>query len=255
MRIPYLIGGLTLAVLVIVLVQYGPDWFAGPELEPEVTVTPIEVPEAEVPLVRVPTPEVVARAEPEIELPGLDDSDGFVLGQLASFDLPELWIQREDLMRRLAVVVDNAGKGQYPRRQLGFLAPTGVFKVRRSGAEIFVDPVSYSRYDTYLDIIEKIDPELLAESLMLFEPLLLDGLAELGNRQGVGEQIDAAIGQVLAVPVLQGDVRLVQPKVFYQYADAKLEALSPLQKQVLRAGPINVARLQRYLASLRDALR
>ncbi len=260
MRIAFLIGGLALAVLGVVVVQFGTTWFAEPELpaEPEVVVTPIAIPQVRAPVVSAPSPAAVPEGgdpfEPEIVLPGLDDSDGFVLEQIASFNLPKIWIEREDLMRRLAVVVDNAGKGEYPRRQLGFLAPTGTFTVVRKGEAIFVDPVSYSRYNIYLDIIEKIDTELLAEALMLFEPLLSDGLAELGNERGVAEQINAAIEQILAVPILHGEVQLVQPMVFYQYADPWLEDLSPLQKQVLRAGPANVERLQRYLTSLRDAL-
>ena len=190
MRIAFLIGGLALAVLgvvVIVVVQFGPTWFAEPELpaEPEVVVTPIAIPQVQAPVVSAPSPAAVPEGgdpfEPEIVLPGLDDSDGFVLEQIASFNLPKIWIEREDLMRRLAVVVDNAGKGEYPRRQLGFLAPNGTFKVIRRGETIFVDPVSYSRYNIYLDIIEKIDTELLAEALMLFEPLLSDGLASLAT--------------------------------------------------------------------------
>ena len=63
-----------------------------------------------------------------------------------------------------------------------------------------------------------------------------------------------AIDQVLAVPVLEGEVELVQPKVFYEYADPALEELSPLQKQVLRMGPDNVVRLKNYLTELRQAL-
>ncbi|MCZ6852384.1 MAG: DUF3014 domain-containing protein [Gammaproteobacteria bacterium] len=260
MRIGFLIGGLALAVGVIVVIKYGPDWFAEPAspIEPDVVVTPIEIPEAQTPVVSTPYlgvgAEVSESTEPGIALPGLDESDGFVLEHIASFDLPKMWIEREDLVRRLAVVVDNASKGEYPRRQLGFLAPTGVFKVFGRGEEIFIDPVSYSRYDVYLDIIEKIDAELLADVLLLFEPLLADGLAELGNQRGTGEQIDAAIDQILAVPVLHGEVRLLRPKVLYQYANPGLECLSPLQKQVLRTGPNNVDRLQRYLVKLQDAL-
>jgi hypothetical protein len=51
-----------------------------------------------------------------------------------------------------------------------------------------------------------------------------------------------------AVPVLTEPVELVRPKVFYEYADPKLERLAPLQKQVLRMGPDNVRRLQDWLA-------
>ena len=59
---------------------------------------------------------------------------------------------------------------------------------------------------------------------------------------------------MLALPILSGDVEVVQPKVFYEYADQNLEALTPLQKLVLRTGPDNVARLQVYLQELKSAL-
>ena len=51
MRIGFLVGGLSLAVLVILVVQYGSEWFAEQPAEPEVVVTPIEIPELQVPVV------------------------------------------------------------------------------------------------------------------------------------------------------------------------------------------------------------
>ena len=57
---------------------------------------------------------------------------------------------------------------------------------------------------------------------------------------------------MLAVPVLRGDIELVQPKVLFEYADPALEGLTDLQKQVLRMGPDNVERLQTYLRSMRE---
>ena len=54
--------------------------------------------------------------------------------------------------------------------------------------------------------------------------------------------------------MLEGDVELIQPKVFYEYADPALEGLSPLQKQALRMGPENVTRLKAYLTTLRSEL-
>ena len=85
-------------------------------------------------------------------------------------------------------------------------------------------------------------------------PLLEEALAELGSREAVLPQIAGAIDQLLAVPVIRDDIELLQPKVFYEYADPSLEGLSPLQKQALRMGPANVVRLQSYLRALRSEL-
>jgi hypothetical protein len=214
MRIAFLIGGVALAVAIIAVFQYGREWFA----------------EDEVPAVVV------------------------VLEQLAAFDLPGLWLDREDLIRRLAVVIDNAPRGEYPRRQLGFLAPTGKFQVVERGEQLFVDPLSYSRFDIYLDLLENIEPQALADTLSLFQPLVSESLTELGNQQSMATQIHVAISRITELPELPEQVELVQPKVFYEYADPDLEALSPLQKQVLRMGPVNVHRLQVYLRALQVAL-
>lgn len=256
MRIAFLIGGVALAAVIVAAFQYVPEWFAG-EVEPpsRMAVEPVVVPEAEPEPLLPPPPEVLLpTAKPEIELPGLDSSDSFVLERLSGFGLPELWLDREDLIRRLAVVVDNASQGEYPRRQLAFLAPTGKFQIIQRGERLFIDPVSYKRYDAYLDFLEKIEPQTLADTLVLFEPLVSAGLSELGNQRPMVTQIHMAISRITELPALPEEVEVVQPKVFYQYADPQLEALSSLQKQVLRMGPVNVRRLQVYLRTLQVAL-
>ncbi len=255
MRIAFIIGGVALAVLIIAAIKYGPGWFGGQDDQSAPVAAPAAVSEPETQPLLPPPPDVAPPAmQPAVELPELDDSDPFVLERLAAFELPDAWLDREDLIRRLAVVIDNASRGDYPRRQLAFLAPTGKFQVVERGDHLFIDPVSYERYNIYLDTLENIDPQTLADTLVLLQPLVSEGLSELGNQQSMATQINVAISRITDLPVLYGDVELVQPKVLYKYADPKLEALSPLQKQVLRMGPKNVLRLQAYLRRLQIAL-
>ncbi len=152
------------------------------------------------------------------------------------------------------MAIENAGRGEYPRRQLGFLAPLGKFQVVEREGRLFADPSNYRRFDKHIDVLEGMDPETAAELLILIEPLLTVAMRELGSDASVSGQIDAAIAEVMAVPEIEGQVELVRPKVLYEYADPALEALSPLQKQVLRLGPDNVARLKRYLDEVGRAL-
>ena len=257
MRTSYLIVGIGAAVLLILAVRYWPA-SETPDLEAEpVVVTPLPKPEPE-PLVTAPVAAPVAVEEPEpepaIELPVLDASDLFVKEQIDDLGLPAIWTDRDDLVRRMAVVIDNAASGEYPRRQLGFLAPSGKFRIIEVGERVFLDPASYSRYDRHLDVLESVDPSVLVALLTLIEPLLGEALGELGNRNTATGQIERGIEQLLALPLLEGDVELLQPKVLYQYADPELEAMSNLQKQVLRMGPANVRRLQDYLLRLKASL-
>jgi hypothetical protein len=62
------------------------------------------------------------------------------------------------------------------------------------------------------------------------------------------------IDHVLAAPEPQGPVELVQPKVFYQYADPKLEDLSAGQKLLIRMGPANEHSLKAKLRDFRAEL-
>jgi hypothetical protein len=187
----------------------------------------------------------------ELRLPPLDQSDELVREVLSGSMLPDDWVSQDDLLRRLAVLVENAARGEYPRRQLGFLAPEGKFKVREQGQTLFIDPESFRRYDGYLDILESIPAESLAGLLNDAAPLLEEAMGELGSTASPSAQLLTAIDQILAVPVIRGDIELIQPKVFYEYADPALEGLSAVQKQAVRLGPDNLTRLKNYLVDLR----
>jgi len=64
----------------------------------------------------------------------------------------------------------------------------------------------------------------------------------------------AALDFALATPRGIEGAALVQPKVIYKYADAELEDLLPLQKQLLRMGPANVDQVQSWLEDFGTAL-
>ena len=257
MRLSYLIAGIALATgfIIAIYVLDNPRSEQPPDpqsrVEPGVEEQRVEPgPEHAIePTPPSPPPEI-----PGVVLPALGESDDFVRQVLSDTRLPDAWLDNEDLLRRAAVVVDNAARGQYPRRQLGFLAPEGKFRVREIGQALFIDPASYLRFNRYLDMLDSVSPELLAGLLSDTSPLLEEALRELGNDQPLLPQILEAIDQVMAVPVLRGDLELVQPKVFYEYADPALEGMSALQKQVLRMGPDNVVRLKSYVATVRTGL-
>jgi len=251
-----LIAVVVLAVAIIAWAM----WPAGEQTAPEpVPVEPPPTPELTAPEPLDPTPveappEVEpapqVEEEPEVELPPLAESDPFVRERLEPLDLPEPWVEQGDYVRRLAVVMENASRGTYPRRQLAFMAPEGAFKVVERGEAVYVDPVSYDRYDRHVEELTSIEPAQLAGLLETLDPLVETALAELGVKAPPSQLFETALEDVLAVPVLEGDVELVQPNVMYKYADPDLESLSPLQKQVLRMGPENVERLQSYLRQL-----
>jgi len=62
------------------------------------------------------------------------------------------------------------------------------------------------------------------------------------------------IDHLLATPEVIGTIELVQPKVFYKYADPALQKLSAGQKTLLRIGPANMAIVKTKLMEIRKRL-
>jgi hypothetical protein len=219
-------------------------------------VGPVERQPTDVPVGPAPsdprTPPPAFEPDPELlaELPPLEDSDPFVREQLEPMDLPAHWLDQGSYVRRLAVLGENASRGLIPRRQLAFLAPNEPFVVAQRDERMFIDPVSYTRYDAYVDRLAAISPDVLARLVLTLDPLLEAALLEVGVQAPPGEVFTEAIRQSLSAPVLEGDVELVQPGVMYRFADPELEGLPQLQKQLLRMGPGNLSRFQAYLRQL-----
>ena len=262
MRWSYVAAALALAVLIIIgviawdalrteapaptLVETAPQPKAAPIDDPPPTLTEPAQPQA---------PETPA--EPELVLPALEESDAFAREQIGAdpSELARTWLEQEDLLRRAAVILDNASRGEYPRGQIAFVKVRGPFKVVTRGEHHYVDASSYQRYDAVVDALISVPPERTAALIGLFEPLIVEALRELGVRaESVDRSIQDALASILATPMLTSNTELMRPNVLYEYADPTLENLKPLQKQLLRAGPKNLAKLQRYARELTIAL-
>ena len=186
-------------------------------------------------------------------LPRLQDSDAWLLEQVANWSLPAVVLQPSDLIARASVVLLNAAAGQMPRRQLAFLGPFEAYSVREIGEKIFVDPVSYLRFELWIDVLESIPPAELAAILRRVQPLVEQALEEVGEPVDMAALVHAVVQRVNQVPVIDKDIELLRPSVMYIYADAELEALPSFEKQLLRMGPQRVSRVQSYVAQFAAA--
>jgi hypothetical protein len=59
------------------------------------------------------------------------------------------------------------------------------------------------------------------------------------------------IDHLLQAPEVSAPIRLVQPKVFYEYADTDLESRSAGQKLLIRMGPANSRAIKAKLREFR----
>ena len=196
---------------------------------------------------------------PELSLPPLDESDAFVRQLAAALSAhPELarWLARTALVRTLTVVVANVADGETPRPHLDFLAPKQRFRAARRPARLVVpDPAGFGGYDLFGDAVASVDAPAAAAAYRSLAPLFEAAYVDLGHPEGgFAGALDRAIRALLGVPVLREDVELVPHAVGFKYADPRLEALTPAQKQFLRTGPRNVRLVQGKLRELAAAL-
>jgi DUF3014 family protein len=245
---------MAIAGAIVLLIGGGLWWWKSSQapVAPAPVSTPAETPGKPPEDADVPSTPGVQRPV----LPSLGSSDEYVRDQVSLLS-PGMadWLKQDDLVRRFAVVIDNARTGDYPRRQIVFLTPTAKFPVRQEGDRMLLDPEGYHRFDSFVDTAISIDPQRAVSLVRTLSPLLVEALKELGAKNpDPNVAIRESIEQVLATPDLEGDVEVVQPKVYYQFADPNLEALKPLQKQLLRMGPQNLARIKSYLTQVKGFL-
>ena len=243
------------AASVIVIAGLGYWWWSSRAPAPSATAQTTHA--AAAPSAQEPEePAIETPLEPSVRLPALNDSDPFIREQAGALsERLNDWLSQDELVRRFAVVIDNGAVGEIPRRQLSFLAPAGRYPVIERDGRIFVDPAGYARYDSFVDTVLSVPPEQAAALLKTLAPLLRQALGELGPREADPmAAIRAAVRQALQTPELHDDIELTQPKVLYKYTDQSLESLLPLQKQLIRMGPDNVARLKAYLRELQKFL-
>lgn len=256
----YLIAGTLVAALIVIgLVMWNAAQVAKSPTIDVVKPIPDEVPKLieETVAVEINFEEPIQPSAPAFVLPSLLDSDSFIREELQTeLSQPALdWLQQPDLVRRGAVVLENAARGEYPRGQLAFIRLGGSYKILTRGDRYFVDPSTYQRYDEVVELMISVPAQRLARLISMLDPLLIEALRELGiDVESTEVSIEYALENVLLTPLLTGEIELVRPNVLYEYADPRLESLNPFKKQLLRTGPKNLAKLQSYARELTEAL-
>jgi hypothetical protein len=184
------------------------------------------------------------REEPLLgAVPQLDASDDWVRQQAEAVSDDALLaraLRGEDLIRRLVVSAINAAEGVSPRRNFPALRLDAPFAPDMEGDNAFLGPSSYRRYDRLATLADSLDAAAIAGSYRLARPLLNAAFAEQGYPgQSFDGMVRQALAQVEATPEPSGPVALERGVRSWRFVDPQLEALSPLQKQLLRMGPRN----------------
>ena len=198
-------------------------------------------------------------AEAAVDLPRLNDSDSFVaekISELSSGTSLLGYLVDEQLVRRAVVLVENISRGQYPQTALPYKPIVEDMQVSSDDGRLFtMEAASYTRFDAAVAAFVALDTEQTVGLYRLLSPLLQQAYAEIGFRDAEFEQaLIKAIDAVLSAPEIEGPFQLVKPSVIYLYADTRLEELANMNKQLIRLGPENSARLKAKLREFKQAL-
>ena len=200
----------------------------------------------------VPGEQVTDNTRPlkSIALPPLDKSDAIFRTDLTSLSLGlSTWLGTDNLIRKLLVITNDFSQGLRLYKHFRFFKLEKPFIAKESPRGLYMSRESYQRYDQLTAAINAMD---IKQSLALYQkytPLFQQVFATFGYPETyqLDDIFKKAAAQILAAPVIKGQIRLVRPTVRYKFHDPKLEALDPVQKQMLRMGPENTQTIQNKL--------
>ena len=190
-------------------------------------------------------------------LPALDESRDATLDALKRLfgqKSTREFFYLEDFVRRLVVTIDNLPRRQVPLRYVPVKLPAQRFII--SGEEdVYLNPENYRRYTPYVRLAESVKTKQLVALYTQFYPLFQEAYEELGYPDRYfNDRLVEVIDDLLATPAVEEPVKLVQPKVMYQFADPDLESRSAGQKILIRMGSENAARIKAKLKDIRREL-
>jgi hypothetical protein len=238
----------------VLLVGGGAALYYLPDEEP----APAPVVETPQPVAEIPAPAPGAVAPPAaapraLPLPPLDDSDTDVLGGLIELFGQQAVMQHlvpQRIVRNIVVTIDNVPRQQMALNQRPIKPMQGVLVTAGADDSLVLAPENYARYDTFVTVARSVDAQTLVALYRGLQPLFQQAYEELGHpNASFNDRLVEVIEHLLATPNVPGEIRLVQPSVYYKYADERLEKLSAGQKLLIRMGPTNAAAIK---AKLRD---
>lgn len=245
-------GPLRIVLIVIaLLLGAAAAWYFWPrEAEPQrVEISPAPPP----PVAQAPKFPV---QPPEAPLPGLKESDPAlieVLSGLVGAEPVKKLLHLEEIVRNIVATVDNLPRRNYASRLLPVKPPGGLMRTSGKDASLAIAPENAARYAPYVRFLDAAEPGKLAAAYLRFYPLFQQAYVELGYPNGYfNDRLVEVIDHLLATPEVAGPIRLVVPKVLYEYADPELEERSGGQKVLLRMGSANATRTKAWLKAFRE---
>jgi hypothetical protein len=159
------------------------------------------------------------------------------------------------VVERAVAIIDALRRGEVPYKLLPVGKPSTTFPISDNGLRVTLDTAGFSRYDGFAQWVGGLDTPALISLLNDYERIATQALTRMGVTDfDIRSALLAATTQILSTPQVAVDAELMRREANWVYMDPELEALSSLQKQVLRMGPENADIVQQKARDIRGAL-
>lgn len=217
-------------------------------------IRPVPVPEpaqqkalSATPLTAAPAVRNEIEAPPSLPaqppLPALADSDKLIIDALAGLvgNKSLMYIFHTDrFIRNFVATIDNLPGRRAPMNVMPVDPAPGKFAVAGAPGNLTISPDNASRYTVYVRIATAVDTKKLVGLYIRLYPLFQQAYEELGYPgKYFNDRLIVALDDLLAAPIAVEPVKLVQPNVYYLYADPDLERRSIGQRILMRLGSKN----------------
>ncbi len=229
-----------------------------PPTATETAPTIKEKPEPPVRLPVAPPPSEALKNEKETPFPSLDKSDAAMRDVLTSIlphsKLLDMFIF-DHLIRRFVLMVDSLPRPELSYHHLPLYTPFNRFIPREQDGVLTISTENYRRYAPFIELVKMANMEETAGIYHRYYSLFQEAYRELGYPgASFNDRFIEVIDHLLDTPVVESQLRLVQPHIRYKYADPALEALSSGQKLLIRMGRDNAEIILGKLRELRPLL-
>ncbi len=166
------------------------------------------------------------------------------------------WFQVKDLIRKYIIIINDLSQNHILYKHRRFLKIPQKFVAKEDFQGLYIGNESYARYDRLANAISSLDVKKARDLYLTFRPLFKQVYDEFGYpaEYQVEDIFMKAAASVIEAPIIDGRVYLHRYSVGYKFADAKLEVLNGVEKQMLRMGPENTQKIQAKLRQLVEVI-
>ena len=175
-------------------------------------------------------------------LPELSQSDDPTRDAVANIPLGTIgqeFLTPGNVIERSASLIYLLAQGDVPYKLLPIARPKEAFPFIDDGNQVIADPAGFARYDGLAQWIGSLDAEAIISALKPLLPLFREAWSFYGESASDFDFAVLTVLETLASTPEPVDARLIRKEAVWRYEDPELEALPPIQKQVIRMGPDN----------------